>query len=144
MWNIYVSLCSLSWPGKNSVQSGKYRIIWYFYYFPSDLCYCFFVFQRWECSWLRWGSWLISMCAAWILCGRSWKQEWKNTSRLHNPCKIKTIVVHGVSLPNIFTALNNSACCFYVLAFLPVKFSAREFSSWPEVGKRRLTWRVEW
>lgn len=52
--------------------------------------------------------------------------------------KIKTIVVHGFSLPNIFTALNNPVCCFYVLAFLHVKFSAREFSTWPEVGKRRL------
>lgn len=84
MWNIYVALCRLSWSVKNCVQPGKYSRILYFYNFNSGLCYCFFMFWRWECSWLGWGSWLISMCAAWTLCCRTWQQMKENNQTSHS------------------------------------------------------------
>lgn len=46
-------------------------------------------------------------------------------------------MVHDLSLPNIFIALNNPAY-FYIFAFLHVNFLARKFISHPEVGEKKV------
>lgn len=131
--NIFASPCSLWSPEENCVQPGKHSRIWYFCHFLSGFCYCFLMFWRWNA--VDWnGKADINACSMDIVVARTGsKNERKHPDVLLY--KMKTIVVHWVSLPNIFITLTKPACCIYLLTFLHVKYSARDFSTFPGMGR---------